>query len=98
LALDPTANFLFADNQDTDTAVTFRVNQRNGRLTPTGQIVKVDDCLHWCIRGSPVTGARRSNNVPDAPRARWCCRWGGIQFSEWRVPELVALAAVAAIR
>jgi len=46
LALDPTANFLFAANQDTDTVVTFRVNQRNGRLTPTGQIVKVDDCLH----------------------------------------------------
>jgi 6-phosphogluconolactonase (cycloisomerase 2 family) len=45
-APDPTANFLYAANQDTDTVVTFRVNQRNGRLTPTGQIVKV---------GSPCT-------------------------------------------
>jgi len=40
-ALDPTATFLYAANQDTDTIVTFRVNQRNGPLTPTGQIVKV---------------------------------------------------------
>ena len=49
-ALDPTANFLFAVNQDTGTVVTFRVNQRNRRLTPTGQIV--NDCLHWCISSS----------------------------------------------
>jgi 6-phosphogluconolactonase (cycloisomerase 2 family) len=45
-ALDPTANFLYVPNQDSDTIVTFRVNKTTGKLAPTGQIVKV---------GSPVT-------------------------------------------
>jgi 6-phosphogluconolactonase len=32
---------LFAANQNSDTVVMFRVNQTTGKLTPTGEIVKV---------------------------------------------------------
>jgi 6-phosphogluconolactonase len=44
--IDPTANFLYAANQDSDTIVKFRINKTTGKLAPPGQIVKV---------GSPVT-------------------------------------------
>lgn len=37
LAFDPTGRFLFAGNQKTNNFVIFRVDQQNGRLTPTGQ-------------------------------------------------------------
>ena len=39
-ALDPSGTFLYAANQDSDTIVTFRVDQATGKLTPTGQVVK----------------------------------------------------------
>jgi 6-phosphogluconolactonase (cycloisomerase 2 family) len=46
--LDPTAKILYAanadegysDQQNTDTIVPFRINQANGTLTPTGQVIK----------------------------------------------------------
>ena len=46
--LDPAAKILYAanadegysDQQNTDTIVPFRINQANGTLTPTGQIIK----------------------------------------------------------
>src|SRR6516162_5195901 len=46
--LDPSANILYAANadegyssqQNTDTIVPFRINQANGTLTPTGQVIK----------------------------------------------------------
>ena len=39
-ALDPSGTFLYAANQDSDTIVTFRVDQVTGKLTPAGQVVK----------------------------------------------------------
>ena len=32
----------FSDQQNTDTIVPFRINQANGLLTPTGQIIKTN--------------------------------------------------------
>ena len=43
--LDPTGDFLYALNQDSDTLVIFMVDQATGILTPTGQIIQ---------SGSPV--------------------------------------------
>ena len=40
-ALDPTGAYLFAANQNSNTVVVFRVNPKNGRLTPTGEKVEV---------------------------------------------------------
>jgi 6-phosphogluconolactonase len=48
--LDPSANILYAANadegyssqQNTDTIVPFRINQTNGMLTPTGQVIKTN--------------------------------------------------------
>jgi 6-phosphogluconolactonase len=53
-AFDPSGAFLQAANQGSDTIVIFRVDAETGRLTPTGQIVKV---------GSPSTIVFR----PDEP-------------------------------
>ena len=48
--LDPSANILYAANadegyssqQNTDTIVPFRIDQANGMLTPTGQVIKTN--------------------------------------------------------
>jgi 6-phosphogluconolactonase len=48
--LDPSAKILYAanadegysDQQNTDTIVPFRINQANGTLTPTGQVIKTN--------------------------------------------------------
>lgn len=40
-ALDPSGTRLYAANQDSDTIVAFRVDDRSGTLTPTGQVVTV---------------------------------------------------------
>jgi len=40
-ALDQTAQWLLAENQDSDSIVVFRVDSHTGRLTPTGQSVSV---------------------------------------------------------
>jgi len=45
VTLDPSGHWLLAQNQDSDNIVVFRVDEDTGRLTPTGQEVKV---------GSPV--------------------------------------------
>jgi len=37
--LDPTGNFLFAANQESDNIVTFRVDKASGDLAPTGQVI-----------------------------------------------------------
>lgn len=34
--IDPTGNFLLAGNQNSGTVVVFKINQKNGKLTPTG--------------------------------------------------------------
>jgi 6-phosphogluconolactonase len=39
--LDPSGTHLYAANQNSDTIVIFRIDQTTGKLTPTGQIVKV---------------------------------------------------------
>src|SRR5205823_5096504 len=38
--LDPTGSLLYAANQNSDTIVTFRVDQATGKLKPTGHVVK----------------------------------------------------------
>jgi 6-phosphogluconolactonase len=44
--IDPTGRYLLAGNQRSDTLVAFRIDTASGRLTPTGQTVKI---------GSPVS-------------------------------------------
>ena len=39
--IDPTGTFLFAENQKSDNIVVFRIDQKTGRLTPTGKILEV---------------------------------------------------------
>jgi 6-phosphogluconolactonase (cycloisomerase 2 family) len=46
IVLDPSGRFLYAANQMSDTVVAFRVDERSGELTPTGQVVST---------GSPST-------------------------------------------
>ena len=46
VVLDPSDRFLHAANENADTIVTFAVEARSGKLTPTGQVVK---------NGSPAT-------------------------------------------
>src|SRR5665811_253913 len=40
-ALDPEGTFLLAANQDSDTIVTFRIDQKRGALEPTGNVTTV---------------------------------------------------------
>ena len=44
--LDPSGTHLYAANQSSDTVVIFRVNQTTGKLSATGEVIKV---------GSPST-------------------------------------------
>jgi 6-phosphogluconolactonase len=39
--IDPSGTFLLAANQDTDAVVTYRIDERSGRLTPTGHVTRV---------------------------------------------------------
>ena len=52
-SIDPTGTFLLAANQDTDTVVTFRLDQETGALTPTGHVadVPVPVCLQMRVAG-----------------------------------------------
>jgi len=43
--IDPTGTLLFAENQESNNIVVFRIDEKTGRLTPTGQVLDV---------GSPV--------------------------------------------
>jgi 6-phosphogluconolactonase len=54
--IDPKGEFLFVANQDSDTIVLFRINQKTGKLTPTGKPVKVPSpvCLKMISLASPV--------------------------------------------
>jgi 6-phosphogluconolactonase len=38
--LDPTGGLLYAANLDSDNIVAFRVDERTGKLMPTGQVVE----------------------------------------------------------
>jgi len=46
--IDPTGTLLLVANQDTDTVVTFWINQEAGKLRPTGHVAAVPTpvCLH----------------------------------------------------
>ena len=44
--IDPTGRYLLAGNQRSDSLVPFRIDAGTGRLTPTGQTIKI---------GSPVS-------------------------------------------
>ena len=48
-AIDPTGTFLLAANQDSDTIVTFRLDQATGRLNPTGYVAEAPSpvCSRW---------------------------------------------------
>ena len=41
-AIDPTGKWLLAANQDSNNVVTFRINAKSGRLTPTGGSIEVN--------------------------------------------------------
>ena len=49
--VDPNGMFLLAAHQDTHDIITFRINQQNGRLDPTGQVINVPApvCLKWNV-------------------------------------------------
>ena len=40
MGFDPSYRFLYAGNEQSDTIVTFRADAANGRLTPTGQVIR----------------------------------------------------------
>jgi 6-phosphogluconolactonase len=40
-AIDPTGKWLLAENQDSDNIVIFQIDQKTGKLTPTGDKVEV---------------------------------------------------------
>jgi 6-phosphogluconolactonase len=48
-AIDPTGAFLLVANQKSDSIVVFRLDQRTGRLTATGQAAQVPSpvCLKF---------------------------------------------------
>jgi len=46
--IDPTGHYLLAANQDSSTIVVFRIDQGNGALTPTGEIIQVPNPV--CIK------------------------------------------------
>jgi 6-phosphogluconolactonase len=47
-AIDPTGKLLFAENQQSDNIVVFRIDQKTGRLTSTGKILDVPSPV--CIK------------------------------------------------
>ncbi len=40
-AIDPTGSYLFAEHQNSDSVVLFRINQNTGKLTPAGTVLDV---------------------------------------------------------
>jgi 6-phosphogluconolactonase len=48
--LDPTGKWLISADQDVDTLVVFSIDQKTGRLTPTGQ--KVACGMPVCVKFS----------------------------------------------
>jgi 6-phosphogluconolactonase len=40
-AIDPTGQWLVAENQDSDSVVAFRIDAKTGRLSATGQTISV---------------------------------------------------------
>lgn len=46
--IDPTGKLLFAANEKSNNIVVFRINGKTGRLTPTGQVLDVDEPV--CVK------------------------------------------------
>ena len=53
-AIDPSGRFLFAANQNSDTVVTFRLDEATGQLTPTGQVTNIPSPV--CLKFAPTGG------------------------------------------
>ena len=51
-AIDPSDTWLLAANQNSNNLVTFRINPKTGRLTPTGQVLEVNAPV--CIQFVPL--------------------------------------------
>ena len=51
-AIDPSGTWLLAANQDTDTIVTFHIDQQTGRLHPTNHQTQIPNPV--CIKLLPV--------------------------------------------
>ena len=51
-AIDPSGNYLLAENQLSDTIVTFRIDQKTGTPTPTGETFEVPSPV--CLRFLPL--------------------------------------------
>ena len=62
-AIDPTGQWLLAENQDSDNVVIFRIDTKTGRLSPTGQTVSVGAPV--CAIFAPVkqAGPRRGREI-----------------------------------
>ena len=50
--MDPSGQFLLAENSGSDSIVIFKIDQKTGKLTPTGQ--KLDVGAPVCIRFLPL--------------------------------------------
>jgi 6-phosphogluconolactonase len=48
-SLDPTGEYLFAANQNSDTVVPFQVDPNTGKLTSTGQPIQVPSPSAYCL-------------------------------------------------
>jgi 6-phosphogluconolactonase len=48
-AIDPTGSWLLAANQDSDSIVVFRIDQKTGHLNPTGDVFQLPSpvCLKF---------------------------------------------------
>ena len=51
-ALDPTGQYLLAENSGSDNIVVFKIDQKTGKLTPTGDTYEVGSPV--CIRFLPI--------------------------------------------
>jgi 6-phosphogluconolactonase len=51
--LDPSGAFLFVANQNSDTIVSFRIDQTSGRLTPTGEVMRTPTPVDIEFGGHP---------------------------------------------
>lgn len=51
-AIDPTGRLLFAENQNSNSIVVLRIDQKTGRLTPTGKVL--DAASPVCIKFLPI--------------------------------------------
>jgi 6-phosphogluconolactonase len=58
-AITPSGAYLYAENQDSDTIVVFRVDAATGRLTPTGETFAFGSPS--CIAFSSATARQRTS-------------------------------------